>query len=248
MNSLYAIFSVVIVSLISFVGILAVIFKKSKLQDLLFVLVSFSVGALFGDAFIHLLPQTFEKIPSPLLASILIMVGILIFFSLEKYIRWHHCHLEEKECEHNHHVGTMNIVGDGVHNLIDGLLIGASYLVSIPLGIATTTAIVLHEIPSEIGEFGVLLHSGLSVKKAVFYNFLSAALAILGAAIALIVGTRISAFADFLIPVAAGGFIYIAGSDLIPELHTDTTFKNSVLQIFSIALGILIMALLLYLD
>lgn len=249
MNSLYAILSVVLVSLISFVGVLAVIFRKGKLNNLLFVLVSFSVGALFGDAFIHLLPESFESLKNPLVAPLLVIVGILIFFILEKYIRWHHCHLEQKECEeHNHHLGTMNIIGDGVHNFIDGVLIGASYLVSIPLGIATTTAIVMHEIPSEIGEFGVLLHSGMSVKKAVLFNFFSSALAILGAVIALFLGTRVSDFANYLIPVAAGGFIYIAGSDLIPELHSEVKVKNSLLQIISIGMGVIVMALLLYLD
>lgn len=249
MNSLYAILSVGLVSLISFVGVLALIFQRGKLSNLLFILVSFSVGALFGDAFIHLLPEAFETIENPLMTSLLVITGILLFFVLEKYIRWHHCHLEEKEChEHNHHVGTMNVVGDGFHNLLDGVLIGASYLVSIPLGIATTTAIILHEIPSEIGEFGVLLHSGYSVKKALFYNFLSAALAIAGALIALFVGTQIESFANYLIPVAAGGFIYIAGSDLIPELHTEVKVKNSILQLVAIGFGVLVMAMLLSLE
>lgn len=248
MNSLYAILSVILVSVISLVGVLALVFQKGKLNSLLFVLVSFSVGALFGDAFIHLLPESFE-VTEPLTASLLVIAGIIMFFVLEKYIRWHHCHLEEKEChEHNHHVGTMNIVGDGVHNFIDGILIGASYLVSVPLGVATTTAIILHEIPSEIGEFGVLLHSGYTVKRALFFNFLSSAIAILGTVFTLFIGTRVESFANLLIPVAAGGFIYVAGSDLIPELHNEIKIKNSLVQLIAIGLGVLVMALLLMIE
>lgn len=243
MSYLYAIFAVILISVVSLVGVLSLVIAKKNFEKTIFFLVSFSVGALFGDAFIHLLPESFEKLPV-LSASLFIIAGIMIFFILEKYIRWHHCHLNEGECHEAHHLGTMNIIGDGVHNFIDGILVAASFLVSIPLGVATTTAIILHEIPSEIGEFGVLIHSGMKVKKALFYNFLSAAFAILGASLTLVIGANSARVTDYMIPIAAGGFIYIAGSDLIPELHTETKVSKTLLQLLGISLGIGIMVLL----
>jgi zinc and cadmium transporter len=142
----------------------------------------------------------------------------------------------------------MNLIGDGVHNLIDGMLIGASYCVSIPIGIATTLAVVLHEIPQEIGDFGVLVHGGLSVKKALAFNFLSAVTAILGALISLVIGPHLADYSLSLLPITAGGFIYIAGSDLIPELQHEVKLSNSILQFSSIILGVGVMALLVLLE
>lgn len=242
MNSLYAVLSVILVSLFSLVGVAGLVIGKKNYERVIFLLVSFSVGALFGDAFIHLIPEAFEQIPEPLLISLSIIGGILIFFVLEKYIRWHHCHLDEGDCkEHKNHLGPMNVIGDGVHNFIDGILIGAAYLVSIPVGVATTVAIILHEIPSEIGEFAVLLHSGIKVKKALFYNFLSASISIIGLLLVLFLGRDFGGLVKYLIPIAAGGFIYIGGSDLIPELHHETNAKKSALQLLAIVLGVLIM-------
>jgi len=142
----------------------------------------------------------------------------------------------------------MNLIGDGVHNLIDGMLIGASYTVSIPIGIATTLAVILHEIPQEIGDFGVLLHAGLSIKKAFAFNFLSALTAILGAIISLFAGSHIEGYSSILLPITAGGFIYIAGSDLIPELQYECKLSTSVQQFIAIILGVGIMALLVLLE
>jgi len=216
-------------------------------KKVLLFLVSFAVGGLFGDAFIHLLPESFEKLGTNLTTSLYIVLGILIFFVLEKFIRWRHCHIASPE-GHPHPVAVMNLIGDGVHNLIDGMLIGASYTVSIPIGISTTLAIILHEIPQEIGDFGVLLHSGFSVKKAVAFNFLSAMTSILGAIISLFAGSHIEGYSSILLPITAGGFIYIAGSDLIPELQHECKLSISVLQFISIILGVGIMAFLVVLE
>lgn len=249
MNSLYAIASVFLVSVFSLVGIAGVALAKNNYEKIIFFLVSFAVGALFGDAFIHLIPEAFEQISQPLTVSLLIIGGVLLFFVLEKYIRWHHCHLEEGECqEHKNHLGAMNIFGDGAHNFIDGILIGAAYLVSIPVGVATTVAIILHEIPSEIGEFAVLLHSGMKVKKALLYNFLSASVAFLGLFLVLLLGQNFTEYVNYLLPVAAGGFVYIGGSDLIPELHHETNAKKSLLQLSAIILGVAIMIALLGME
>src|SRR3989337_3691952 len=148
---IYAIGSVILVSALSFIGILSLLFDRERLNKMLLFLVSFAIGALFGDAFIHLLPESFEKLGANLTTSLFIVLGILIFFVMEKFIRWRHCHIHAPE-GHPHPVAVMNLIGDGVHNLIEGMLIGASYTVSIPIGISTTLAIILHEIPQEIGD------------------------------------------------------------------------------------------------
>src|SRR4030042_2584768 len=171
----YSIVSVIVVSAISLVGVLALLWHKDT-KKITFLLVSFAVGGLFGDAFIHLLPESFEEIENKLAIGLWVLVGMMIFFALEKFLRWRHCHLSENE-QHVHPVVTMNLVGDAVHNFIDGMVIGATYMVSIPLGLTTTLAIVLHEIPQEMGDFGILIYGGLSVKKALVFNFLSAATA-----------------------------------------------------------------------
>jgi len=238
----YAILSTFLVSSVALIGIFTLHLKKDLLHKILLFLVSLSVGALLGDAFIHLLPEAFETIGLTVTTSLLIISGMLLFFVIEKFLRWRHCH--DDTCkEHLKPVVYMNLVGDFVHNIIDGMLIGASYVVSIPLGIATTVAVLLHEIPQEIGDFGVLVHGGLEPKKAILLNFASASAAILGAIIAVGVGTNLTWFSQYLIPITAGGFLYIAGSDLIPELHHETNYKKSILQFAFILLGILAMLL-----
>lgn len=242
----YSLVSVIVVSLISLVGIAALLLNKD-IKKITFLLVSFAVGGLFGDAFIHLVPESFEEIESTLAIPLLILLGILIFFILEKFLRWRHSHLSETE-EHVHPVVTMNLVGDAVHNLIDGMVIGATYMVNIPLGLTTTLAILLHEIPQEMGDFGVLVHGGLSVKKALAFNFFSALCAVVGAVLSLAIGPHFQGYTVSLVPITAGGFIYIAGSDLIPELHHDVKISRSLLQFGLILLGIGIMSLLVFLE
>ncbi len=240
----YSLISVAIVSLMSFVGILAFPIKEDKLKKILLYMVSFSAGALFGDVFIHLLPEAVGEAGFGLDISFYIMSGIGFSFIIEKFVHWRHCHIPTSK-EHIHPFAMMNLFGDGIHNFIDGLIIGASYLASIPVGIATTLAVVLHEIPQEIGDFGVLLHGGFSKRKALFFNFITALTAIFGAVVSLLLSSYAKNMTIFLIPFAAGTFIYIAGSDLIPELHKEAEIKKSLLQFIAIAFGILIMLLLL---
>jgi len=244
---LYSLISVIIVSLISFVGILTLSIKANKLKKILLYMVSFSAGGLFGDAFIHLLPEIIEEVGFSLKISLYAIFGIVFSFVVEKFIRWRHCHIPTTK-EHLHPFAIMNLIGDGVHNFIDGLIIGASYLASIPVGIATTLAVVFHEIPQEIADFGVLLHGGFSKGKALFFNFMTALTAVIGAVAAIIISSYVQNVTYFLIPFAAGGFIYIAGSDLIPELHKEVKVKKSLIQITSFILGVGVMVLLLLLD
>lgn len=211
------------------------------------MLVSFSAGALLGDSFIHLIPQISETTGFGLNAAVSLLAGIMIFFILEKFIQWRHCHVPTSK-SHPHPFAYMNLIGDGLHNFIDGMLIAASYIVSIPLGIATTLAVIFHEIPQEIGEFGVLISGGFSRLKALFFNFLSALTAVVGAIVILIIGTRVQGITEFLIPFTAGGFIYIAGSDLIPEMHKENKIGKSLLQLVGLAAGMGIMAALILLE
>ncbi|OGI24986.1 MAG: hypothetical protein A3J76_04105 [Candidatus Moranbacteria bacterium RBG_13_45_13] len=243
----YAFASVLIVSLISLIGIFTLSVNKIILRRIVLYLVSFAVGALFGDALIHLLPEAFSQIQSQLSVSLLVLSGIIIFFVLEKFIFWRHCHILDSG-KHYHPVVVMNLIGDFAHNLLDGIIIGASYVVSIPLGVATTIAVVLHEIPQEIGDFGVLIHGGLSVRKALIYNFLSATAAIFGVFMVYAVGAFMKDFSSYLLPVTAGGFLYIAGSDLIPELKHENKITASVGQLAAIMLGIAVMVLLLAVE
>jgi len=244
---LYSVTSVLIVSLMSFVGVLTLSIKAEKLKKILLYLVSFSAGALFGDAFIHLLPEIVEEVGFGLNISVYVMVGIGVSFVIEKFIHWRHCHLPNTK-DHVHPFAMMNLFGDGIHNFIDGLIIGASYLVSVSVGIATTLAVIFHELPQEIGDFGVLLHGGFSKAKALFFNFVTALTAVFGAVISLLISSYVENITAFLVPFAAGTFIYIAGSDLIPQLHKEVKVEKSLLQLIAIVLGVLVMLSLLVLE
>ena len=244
---LYSLISVFIVSLISLIGVLTLSVSLEKLKKILIFLVSFSAGALLGDAFLHILPEISEEAGFNIDTAILMFIGLMVFFILEKYIHWTHCH-EPLSDEHPHHLATMNLVGDGLHNFLDGLIIAASYLVSVPLGIATTLAIILHEIPQEIGDFGVLIHSGFSKVKALWYNMLSAWVAVLGTVLGLVLKDFSGNLSAKVLPIAAAGFIYIATADLIPELHKETKMSRSLLQIFSLAAGFLVMYFLTFIE
>ncbi len=237
---LYALGSVLLVSLVSLAGAATLSLSRSFLKRILLFLVSFAVGSLLGGAFIHLLPEAFASDLNPLVVSGSVLAGIILFFILEKFFRWRHCH-QETTADHVHPVVPMNIFGDAMHNFIDGILIGVTYAVSIPLGMATTVAVLLHEIPQEIGDFSILIHGGLTVKKALLFNFASALTAVIGVVLALMLGTSMEGVLLYFLPMTAGGFIYIAGSDLIPELHHNTDVKISILQLLALLGGIAIM-------
>ena len=250
-TSIYAIVSVIIVSLVSLAGVLTLSFGEKKLHKFLLILVSLSAGTLLGGAFLHLLPEVVEERGFTLAVSFSALGGVLVFFLIEKWIHAHHCdtmphehsplHHEPHMHVHKQHIGILTLFGDGLHNLLDGLVIAGAYLISVPAGIATTLAVVLHEVPQEIADFGVLLYSGFSKWKALFYNFLSAAMAIIGAVIGLVLGARSEAFVLFVLPFAAGGFVYIAGSTLIPELHKECGWKESILHVLAFVVGIALM-------
>ncbi len=258
---LYTFASVFIVSIVSIVGVVTLSMKERLLHKMLFVLVSVAAGAMFGDALIHLIPESFREGGSAAATSLSILLGIVSFFVLEKFLRWKHIHTVENTVGEEMHaealahesapvapLGHLVLVSDGMHNLIDGIIIGSSYLISIEVGIATTIAIVLHEIPQEISDFGILLHAGFSKTKAILMNFLSALTSFVGAGIALIIGGSISALLPMIAAFAAGSFLYIAGSDLVPEIHKTSDPRRSLIQFIAILSGIGIMFLLLFVE
>ena len=238
------------VSALSLVGLATLSMREERLRSILFLLVSLAAGALFGDAFLHLIPEAFENAGAES-ASLAILGGIVTFFILEKLLRWHHSHGgEEFSPDHGiiHPVGHLVLISDGVHNVIDGVAIGAGFLVSPEVGIATALAVALHEIPQEIGDFGLLLHAGFTRAKALLFNFVSALFAVLGAlavfGLAEVLETSVPLIAAF----SAGMFIYIAGSDLVPELHKTIGFKKGIIQLIVFLLGLGLMYGLLFLE
>jgi zinc and cadmium transporter len=228
--------SVTIVSFISFVGVVFIGLREDLLRRITMGLVGFASGTLLGGAFFGLLPESLPE-NGPMTTSYGVVLGIVAFFSIEKFLHWRHCH--EENCE-VHAFAYTSLVGDGVHNFIDGMLIAATYMLSFELGFVTTLAVVFHEIPQEIGDFGVLIYGGFSKKKALTYNFAIALTAILGAVVTYFLALQ-GAYA-LLIPFAAGGFIYIAATDLMPELHKKSHAGESIVQLISILVGLGLMA------
>ncbi|HXG52799.1 MAG TPA: ZIP family metal transporter [candidate division Zixibacteria bacterium] len=256
MTVLLTIASVLAVSLVSLVGVLTLSMDEARVRALATFFVSFAVGALLGDAFIHLIPGTFEAFAAAgasLAASLLILAGMMAFFVVEKLLRHTHgvlhAHHHPGETVRRPELAAINVLGDAIHNFIDGLVIGASYLAGPTLGISTTIAVVLHEIPQELGDFGILVHSGLSVRRAVLLNLASASVAIVGAGVSLGAGTVAhEAVTRTLLPVTAGGFVYLAAADLIPELQHDRSVRALGLQTGLITTGIAVMGLLTFVE
>jgi len=226
--------STLLVSLISLVGIFFITMKEQVFKKILLLLVSFASGTLLGAAFLDLIPESVSAHSET--AFVAILVGILAFFLLEKSL-WRHCH--ERECP-IHTFAYLNLLGDGVHNFIDGVVIAASFLASVPLGVSTTLAVIAHEIPQEIGDFSILIHGGLGKVKALYYNFLIATIAIFAAALTYFFSASFPNL-TYLLAFAAGGFIYIATTDLIPELQKETEPSKSAAQFLLLLLGITLM-------
>lgn len=250
-TTLYIFGSVVLISLVSLVGALSISLRQDLLKRALAFFVPLAVGALLGDAFFHLIPQSFESAAPSTSISLFIILGIILFFFLEKFLRWHHHsnELSTTEAEVGQkHLGKLILISDGLHNFIDGVIIGVSYLAGLEVGIATTLAIVVHEIPQEIGDFGVLLYAGYKRNEALFYNFLSACTAVAGALMVILLGSLPELWIQSVMPFAAGVFIYIASSDLVPELHRNRKDKKLLPEITGISLGLLSMYGLLFLE
>lgn len=235
---IYSIIATSIISLASLAGVSTLIIGKAKLNSILIYLVSLSTGTLMGAAFFHLIPEALEKTSYDLVAVALISAFIL-FFLIEKVLKWHHHHeyMDEK-----HTLGHMNLLGDVVHNFLDGLIITASFMIDIRLGTLTSIAVTLHEIPQEFGDFGVLLHSGFSIKKALISNLLVAFISVLGAVVGYFMIGAYEYITPYIMAFAAGGFIYISTSDLLPEIRSESHTIKSWVGFGIFVLGIIFMS------
>lgn len=226
-----------LISLSVWTAVLFLFFKKETLSRITIFLVSFSAGALIGGAFLHLLPEASEKMESEKLFFI-VLIAFILFFLVEKVFHWRHCHKENCEI---HTFGYMNLVGDSLHNFIDGLVIASVFLIDFKLGIITTFAIALHEIPQEIGDFGVLIHAGFDKVRALVLNYIVASIVILGGIAGYFTSFHTKNIVPYLLPIAAGGFIYIAASDLMPEIRKESNPKKSIKSFAIFLLGIIFM-------
>lgn len=233
-NFIWAVSASIVVSLISLIGILALLLKEKFLDKILLLLIGFSAGGLIGAAFLHILPEALEEYQNYSI-FLFVIAGFVLFFILERYLYWRHCHADDCEV---HPFTYLNLIGDGIHNFADGLVIGASFAVSVHFGVVTALVIIFHEIPQEIGDFGVLVYGGFKKSKALFYNFISALACILGTVIGYPLSENIKYFSFYLLPIVAGGFIYIAACDLIPEIHKQTSIKRTTFSIIAFILGI----------
>lgn len=233
------IIATLLISSISLSAIFFLFFKKDILNRMTLLLVALSAGSFIGGAFLHLLPEAANKMDAEKMFT-LVMFSFIIFFLMEKVLHWRHCHKDNCKV---HAFAYVNLIGDTVHNFIDGLIIGGSFLLDFQLGVASTLMIALHEIPQEIGDFAVMLHAGLERKKALFLNFLVALSVIFGGVFAYFASSHLENLMAYLLPFAAGGFLYIAASDLIPEIKKHATMKELINSFLMFLLGILLMYL-----
>ncbi len=247
-NILYAFLSVAFISVISLVGVFAISLKKRTLDRILFILLSFSSGSILGTAYFDLLPESIHFLGEEQISIIVLYVtfGFVVFFFIERFIYWFHGHLHghEQMSEVDERLNVkkfvyLNLIGDGIHNLIDGMIIGASFLINTQTGVAATIAVFFHELPQEIGDFGVLVYGGFARNKALFFNFLSALTAIIGVFLSNYFAMNIVNFFGYLLAFAAGGFIYISASELIPEMQKEEDFWRSLIQFILFILGII---------
>ncbi|MBI4948388.1 ZIP family metal transporter [Candidatus Berkelbacteria bacterium] len=238
--------SVAAVSVISLIGALtiSVVGDRGTKSPLIILFISLAIGALIGDVFIHLLPEAYEYFGQS--TATYVLLGFFLFFLLEKVLHWRHRHKQSDSTKIEPY-GIMNLVGDAMHNFIDGALIAASYLVSLPVGLATTIAVILHEIPQELGDYAILRESGFTKKAALGLNFLSALIAFLGAAIVLVFRFDIEALSQYVLAFTAGGFVYIVFI-LIKEFGDEIKPKNAFTYLFGIALGVALMWLITFVE
>lgn len=246
--------AIAVVSIVSLVGALTLSLPRLRGHRALLVLVAVAAGTLVGDSLFHLLPEAAESWDDLAAMGLYVAMGFVAFFALEVAVRARHAHLEQATPDaHGHHhdehpahahvapYAWTNLVGDAVHNFLDGAVIATAFLVDVPLGIATTVAVVLHEVPQELGDFAVLLRSGMRPSTALLFNFASALVSLAGAALVLLLPVDVEVLESYALPLIAGAFLYIAAADLIPELHHHSKGREAFLILVCFILGILVM-------
>lgn len=239
MTLIWILAATMLVSVISLVGALTIWLNKKIFDKILILIVGFAAGTLIGGAFLHLLPEAMEHAKSEQV-FLYALIGFTLFFVMERYFHWRHCH--EGVCD-IHAFTYLNLFGDGIHNFVDGLVIAASFVTDFRLGVVTTFAVIFHEVPQEMGDFAILLYGGFTRTRALFFNFLCSLAAIFGAITGYALSNIIGNVSIFLISFTAGGFIYIAASDLIPELHRQKSPRRANIALLTFIFGLLFMAL-----
>jgi len=215
----------VLMTAIALTGSITLLLKESTLERIIMPLVAFAAGSLLGGAFFHMLPSAAERIADPVVLYAWTLAGFTVFLALEQILHWHHCSRASSDCRKP--LTHLILIGDGLHNFLGGLGVGGVFLVDIRLGIAAWIAAAAHEVPQELGDFGVLIHGGWSKKKALLFNMLSGLTFLIGGVAALLASATIDV--TFLVPFAAGNFIYIGASDLVPEVNKHGSFAANAI-------------------
>jgi zinc and cadmium transporter len=227
----------VAMSVVALVGGLTLLLPAGFLRALLLPLVAFSAGSLLGGAFFHMLPAALAGGAQPVEAFAWLLGGFVLFFLLEQFLHWHHCHRAAAECRQP--LTYLILIGDGLHNFLGGLAVSATFLVDVRLGVTTWLAAALHEVPQELGDFGVLLHGGWTKTQALAFNFFSALTFLLGGLVTYASSLRFDV--GFLVPLAAGNFLYIAASDLVPEVNRHFGWQKNLIHLAALAGGVLLL-------
>jgi len=237
-----------IASLVGGVGGLAggvlLLFGKKVRKNIVHVLVSFAAGALLGTAFFDLLPEALEHAEEFKMESSLVFlwttIGIISFYLLDRAIHWFQVNQKKKNYSHGSISIPLVILGDSVHNFIDGVAIAITYLINPVLGVSTTLAVIAHEVPQEVGDFAVLLHQGMNKKKVFLINFFSALLSVLGAFLGIFIGERVGGLLPYALSLTSGFFIYIALTNILPEIHGEEKKGYAFPESIFLVLGILV--------
>lgn len=242
----------IVVSFFSLGGIYALSISERALHRIVYVIIGFSAGTIMGAVYFDLLPEAIELVENDLV-YVYIALGFVSFFFLERFIYWYHGHGHSEDIEHlpaipgrpdTREFAYLNLVGDAIHNFIDGLIIAVSFLVGEAVGVATTIAVIFHELPQEMGDYGILVYGGFSRRRAMALNFAVALTVVMGGALALLFIESVEALSGVLIALAAGGFIYLGASELIPELQQEKTLRRSAVQFTAFLLGMCLIWLL----
>lgn len=229
----------ILMSAIALVGGLTAFFGEAALRRLILPLVAFSAGSRLGGAFLHMIPTAIAGSPSHLRVFAWVLAGFALFFGLEQFLHWHHCHRASSECKRP--LTYLILLGDGIHNFLGGLAVAGGFLIDVRLGIAAWLAAAAHEVPQELGDFAVLLHGGWSKRQALLFNVLSASTFLVGGVLAYAASYRLDV--AFLVPLAAGNFVYIAASDLVPEVNRHRDAAANVVHFGAFVAGIAVLLL-----
>ncbi|MBI4522257.1 MAG: ZIP family metal transporter [Deltaproteobacteria bacterium] len=230
---LWIFFGGILMSAIALVGSVTLVLREETLKELLLPLVALASGTLLGGALFHMIPASVDKLGNHLSIYVWILTGFAIFLGLEQFLHWHHCHRAPSE---HRPLTYLILIADALHNFIGGLAVAGAFIIDIKVGISTWLAAAAHEVPQELGDFGILIHGGWKKGRALLYNLFSALTFLVGGIIAY--GVSLTADVTFLLPFAAGNFIYIAAADLIPEIKHEESARLNVIHFLSFLIGI----------